>query len=62
MIMWSPHDIPEGSGGVPQQEVVQLFPKTSATLPEDEEDWAQDSDEYRRREGDRRTDGVGMIR
>ena len=45
---------------MPEQEAVQLFPKTSDTLLE-RRDWAQDSDEYRRREGDRRTDGIGMI-
>ena len=60
LIMWSPHDIPEGSQGMLEQEAVQLFPKTTDT-PQGMEDWAQDSDEYRRREGDRRTDGIGMI-
>ena len=30
-IMWSPWDVPEGSGAMPEQEAVQLFPKTSGS-------------------------------
>ena len=43
-ITWSPRDIPEWSGGMPEVEAVPLFPMTSDT-PQGMEDRAQDSDE-----------------
>ena len=43
-IMWSPCDIPELSGGMPEVEPVHLFPRTPDS-PQGMEDVAQDSDE-----------------